>query len=211
MARRTTRRFFLRTLLILLVLIACAPAPAAAEDDVGAAGEESVCDGADCGRGSCTVRSGWIPGTVSYKCECDPGWTRAIRSIAFSPCNVPKCSFNSSCLDLSLLLPRGIPFSDPCVAVNCGAGTCKKDEGFHYHCECEPGNVNMLNNTKYPCVDANCLMGMHCPALNDPAPPPSSRPPPSASTSPAPPGSLSLESLVQQMVVVSLAMLAQVM
>ncbi|TVU31118.1 hypothetical protein EJB05_22789, partial [Eragrostis curvula] len=66
-----------------------------------------------------------------------------------------------------------------CVAVNCGAGTCKKDEGFHYHCECEPGNVNMLNNTKYPCVDANC--------------------------------SVSLESLVQQMVVVSLAMLAQVM
>ncbi|TVT99189.1 hypothetical protein EJB05_55458, partial [Eragrostis curvula] len=43
-----------------------------------------------------------------------------------------------------------------CVAVNCGAGTCKKDEGFHYHCECEPGNVNMLNNTKYPCVDAHC-------------------------------------------------------
>lgn len=42
------------------------------------------------------------------------------------------------------------------MAVNCGAGTCKKDEGFHYHCECDPGNVNMLNRTKYPCVDHNC-------------------------------------------------------
>jgi hypothetical protein len=42
------------------------------------------------------------------------------------------------------------------VAVNCGPGECKKDEGFHYHCECEKGYRNMLNNTKFPCIDDNC-------------------------------------------------------
>ncbi|KAK3157612.1 hypothetical protein QOZ80_2AG0125060 [Eleusine coracana subsp. coracana] len=197
---RTRTRPALPVLLLLLTFIIGYALAADADDDV----KESVCDGADCGRGSCKVRSGWIPGTISYKCECHPGWTRAIRSIPFSPCNVPECSFNSSCFDLSLMLPRGIPFSDPCVSVNCGAGTCKKDEGFHYHCECDQGNINMLNDTKYPCIDANCLMGMHCPALNDPAPPPTPSSPPSSS--PAPPGSLSLQSLLQELLVVSVAM-----
>ncbi|WVZ59040.1 hypothetical protein U9M48_009246 [Paspalum notatum var. saurae] len=84
-----------------------------------------------------------------------------------------------------------------CVAVNCGhGGECKKEEGFHYHCECEPGYANMLNNTKFPCIDHNCLMGMHCPALHDPAPPPA----PTAS-----PGSVSTQcSLLQLLFVASL-------
>nr|XP_034570697.1 neurogenic locus notch homolog protein 1-like [Setaria viridis] len=146
-----------------LLLVAALIAGAAVADDDDHhhhdAGGKSICDEADCGRGTCIERLGWIPWRSSYKCDCDPGWNRAIKMVASSPCNVPECSFNSSCLNLALLLPRGIPFSDPCVAVNCGSGECKKDEGFHYHCECEKGYANMLNNTKFPCIDDNCLMG----------------------------------------------------
>uniref|UniRef100_K4AIC2 EGF-like domain-containing protein n=1 Tax=Setaria italica TaxID=4555 RepID=K4AIC2_SETIT len=175
-----------------LLLVAALIAGAAVADDDDDddhhhhdAGGKSICDEADCGRGTCIERLGWIPWRSSYKCDCDPGWNRAIKMVASSPCNVPECSFNSSCLNLALLLPRGIPFSDPCVAVNCGSGECKKDEGFHYHCECEKGYANMLNNTKFPCIDDSCLMGMHCPALDDPAPPPPA--PKVASSSLAPP------------------------
>ncbi|OEL22815.1 hypothetical protein BAE44_0016166 [Dichanthelium oligosanthes] len=91
-----------------------------------------------------------------------------------------------------------------CVVVNCGPGECKKDEGFHYHCECEAGFANMLNDTKFPCVDDNCLMGMHCPALDDPAPPAA------PTVSPAPPGLVTERSLLLQLLLASLAV-AQVM
>ncbi|KAL6883656.1 hypothetical protein ACP4OV_011070 [Aristida adscensionis] len=196
-------------LLLLATLIARSAADDDNDDDHGHGGggesADSFCKTAECGRGTCTPRAGWIPGTISYKCECDPGWSRAIKAVPFSPCNVPECSFNSSCFDLSKMLPRGIPFSDPCVAVNCGAGECKKDEGFHYHCECEDGHVNMLNSTKFPCIDANCLMGMHCPELHS-APPPRSPP-----TSPAPPGSVWVQSLLRQLSLVALAVVLQVL
>ncbi|GJN20668.1 hypothetical protein PR202_gb08070 [Eleusine coracana subsp. coracana] len=190
---RTRTRPALPALLLLLTFIGYALAADADDDAV----KETVCDGADCGRGSCELRSGWIPGTISYKCECHPGWTRAIRSIPFSPCNVPECSFNSSCFDLSLMLPRGIPFSDPCVAVNCGAGTCKKDEGFHYHCECDQGNINMLNDTKYPCIDANCKPAGRLHQIQS-----GSLIRPNVCYA----GSLSLQSLLQKLLVASVAM-----
>ncbi|CAN6305142.1 unnamed protein product [Urochloa humidicola] len=198
-----TSRFGSAVPALLLVAALIAGAAVADDDDDNNNGDhqhhdvqggESICDQADCGRGTCVERLGWIPWRASYKCECDHGWNRAISMVASSPCNVPAdCSFNSSCLNLGLLLPRGIPFSDPCVAVNCGQGECKKDEGFHYHCDCEKGFVNMLNNSKFPCIDDNCLMGMHCPALDDPAPPP---PAPKASSTAAPPGSVSMRNLL---------------
>lgn len=104
----------------LLLLVAALIAIAAVADDDddhqqhddAAGGGKSICDDADCGRGTCVERLGWIPWRSSYKCKCDHGWNRAITMVASSPCNVPECSFNSSCVNLSLLLPRGIPFSD---------------------------------------------------------------------------------------------------
>ncbi|WVZ59039.1 hypothetical protein U9M48_009246 [Paspalum notatum var. saurae] len=174
MAWTTWRSSAVPALLLVAALVTGA-AVAEDDDDHHKGGESTICDKAECGRGSCSERLGWIPWTVSYKCECDPGWTRATTMVASSPCNIPES----------------------CVAVNCGhGGECKKEEGFHYHCECEPGYANMLNNTKFPCIDHNCLMGMHCPALHDPAPPPA----PTAS-----PGSVSTQcSLLQLLFVASL-------
>nr|CAB3499614.1 unnamed protein product [Digitaria exilis] len=138
---RTSRSWAVPSLLLFATLIAGA---AFAEDDDDQH-HKSICDDADCGRGTCVERLGWIPWRASYKCECDPRWKRAITMVASSPCNVPES----------------------CVAVNCGSGECKKDKGFHYHCECEPGFANMLNNTKFPCVDHNCKASSRSRPVND--------------------------------------------
>ncbi|KAL6641097.1 hypothetical protein ACP70R_019278 [Stipagrostis hirtigluma subsp. patula] len=156
---------------LIMALLACTAAAA----DGGA----TICDTADCGKGSCSEAPGFIPGTVSYNCTCDHGWAKAI-DLPISPCTVPKCHFDASCFNITLAPPRGIPITDPCVAINCGPGECKKGEGFTYRCECQPGYVNLLNLTAFPCVK-NCFFGMDCSTLGIGPPPPSPAP------SPAPP------------------------
>ena len=46
-----------------------------------------------------------------------------------------------------------------CVAINCGAGECKRGEGLSYTCECQEGYVNLLNLTAFPCVK-NCTCNL---------------------------------------------------
>ncbi|XP_062200478.1 uncharacterized protein LOC133903153 [Phragmites australis] len=159
--------------LLLLALLACAAAAAARGS--------SACDTAICGKGKCTEGPGWIP-TFDYECNCDPGWSRASELVPFSPCIVPNCSINSACFNFSL--PKRIP-TDICDAVSCGAGgACEKGDGFFvYSCECQPGYVNLLNLTAFPCAK-NCTFGKGCSALGL-APP--ENPKPVSPPSPAPP------------------------
>ncbi|CAL4916754.1 unnamed protein product [Urochloa decumbens] len=167
--------------LLLVALLACCAAGA------------SVCDTAICGRGNCTEVPELIPGLPlpNYECHCEPGWSNALKAIPLSPCIVPNCSFDSSCLNLSLPpLPTGIP-KDVCDVVSCGKGGACKTGGlaapFSYSCECQPGYANLLNLTTLPCVNSCFSRGKGCSALGlGPAPVPESKPPPS--TSPAPTG-----------------------
>ncbi|XP_004986621.1 fibropellin-3-like [Setaria italica] len=131
--------------LLLLALLAYAAAGA------------SICDTAICGRGNCTELPELVPGIPIYECHCDPGWSQAWKAVRFSPCIVPNCSFDGTCLNLSLTPPTGIP-KDVCAVVSCGAGGACKTGGaalFSYTCECQPGYANLLNQTALPCVK-NC-------------------------------------------------------
>ncbi|KAF8672780.1 hypothetical protein HU200_049231 [Digitaria exilis] len=153
-----------------------------------------MCDTAKCGRGRCSEVQGPI---TTYKCTCDPGWSQPSLlnlTLDFAPCIIPHCTFDSSCYNVSLL-PKAIPLPpdiDPCVAVNCGPGECKRGEGLSYSCKCQDGYVNFLNSTSFPCVK-NCVFGMDCSKLGigppSPPPPPSTAPlpPPGNHDSPAPP------------------------
>nr|CAB3494663.1 unnamed protein product [Digitaria exilis] len=161
---------------------------------LGPAGGWTMCDTAKCGRGHCSEVQGPI---TTYKCTCDPGWSQPSLlnlTFDFAPCIIPHCTFDSSCYNVSLL-PKAIPLPpdiDPCVAVNCGPGECKRGEGLSYSCECQDGYVNFLNSTSFPCVK-NCVFGMDCSKLGigppSPPPPPSTAPlpPPGNHDSPAPP------------------------
>ncbi|KAL6641098.1 hypothetical protein ACP70R_019279 [Stipagrostis hirtigluma subsp. patula] len=166
-----------------LLLLALALATAAA-----AVGDGSVCDTANCGKGKCAETPGIVPGTSSYKCECDPGWSQALKLVPFAPCVVPNCTFDKACFNTSLPPPKEIPPVplDICAVVNCGeGGVCKKGDGlFAFSCECRPGYVNLLNLTAFACVK-NCFFGKDCSALGL-GPPPSSAPP--SPPSPAPSG-----------------------
>ncbi|CAN6283278.1 unnamed protein product [Urochloa humidicola] len=193
----------------------------------------SICDTAKCGKGNCTETPGLIPGlSTNYKCDCDPGWSQALKAVPFSPCIVPDCPFQGDCFNnLSLTPPIGI-LKDVCAAVSCGAGgTCKTgDLPSSYSCECQPGYANLLNLTSLPCVK-NCSFDKDCsPALGlGPAPAPEPVPASTShSTSPAPTttgghdssgtsappsgtkGSVPLRRLQQLLLLVTLAM-AQVM
>ncbi|PUZ38981.1 hypothetical protein GQ55_9G240700 [Panicum hallii var. hallii] len=165
---------------LLLAVLACA--------EVAAGGGATICDTAKCGKGSCSEMPGPIPFvTTSYNCTCDPGWSQPrllnLTPLPFAPCIIPDCGFDPACYNISLV-PRGIPLTDPCVAINCGPGECKRGEGLSYSCECQPGYVNFLNLTAFPCVKNSGVFGMDCSKLGI-APPPS--PPPSPSTAPPPP------------------------
>ncbi|XP_039780636.1 neurogenic locus notch homolog protein 3-like [Panicum virgatum] len=153
--------------------------------EVAGGGGQTICDTAKCGKGSCNEMPGWpLPlFTTSYNCTCDPGWSQPrlfnLTPLPFAPCIVPDCPFDPACYNISLV-PRGIPFTDPCVAINCGAGECKRGEGLSYTCECQEGYVNFLNLTAFPCVK-NCAFGVDCSKLGvapPPAPTPSTAPPP---------------------------------
>uniref|UniRef100_A0A0D9XJS8 EGF-like domain-containing protein n=1 Tax=Leersia perrieri TaxID=77586 RepID=A0A0D9XJS8_9ORYZ len=182
--------------LLLLLLLAAAAAATVAD-------AAPACETAHCSRGHCVEQPG-IFGLDTFRCDCDAGWSNVFKLIPSSPCTVPNCTFDSACFNLSLFtIPKGIPITDPCVAINCGPGQCVKDEGLNYHCACEPGFVNMLNLTGLPCIK-NCAFGMDCSAMG--LSPPGSPPPPSSSSSPATPGSVSAEGLLKLLVLLSLAM-----
>ncbi|CAL4925074.1 unnamed protein product [Urochloa decumbens] len=183
---------------MILALLACA--------EVAAAEGQTICDTAKCGMGTCREAPGLIPLTTSYNCTCHPGWTQPkvldIPPLPFAPCIIPDCPFDPSCFNLSLALPKGIPLTDPCVAINCGPGECKKGEGFSYSCDCDSGYANFLNLTAFPCVKS-CVFGTSCSKLGITPPPP---PPPPPSTAP-PPGSVpSSWRLLQLLLILSLAM-----
>ncbi|KAL6641096.1 hypothetical protein ACP70R_019277 [Stipagrostis hirtigluma subsp. patula] len=152
------------TLLLALLAVVIAAAAAASEPP----GSGSVCDTAKCGKGKCSETPGLIPGAVSYKCECDSGWSKAIDLFPFAPCILPICSYSSACFNLTVPPPTGIPATDPCVAVNCGrGGGCKEGGagGFSYRCECQPGFANLLNDTSLPCIGGDCKFGADCAKL----------------------------------------------
>ncbi|XP_039832612.1 uncharacterized protein LOC120693267 [Panicum virgatum] len=184
--------------LLLSVLITCA--------EVAAGDGQTICDTAKCGRGTCSEMPG-VPlplFTTSYNCTCDAGWSQPtlfnLPPFPFAPCIIPDCHFDAACYNISLI-PKGIPLTDPCVAINCGPGECKRGEGLSYSCVCEQGYVNFLNLTAFPCVK-NCVFGMDCSKLL--APPPA----PAPSTAP-PSGSFSSRRPLQLLLLVSLAMVGQ--
>ncbi|XP_072146556.1 uncharacterized protein [Setaria viridis] len=189
---------------LILALLACTKVAAGFCLACPHAEGPTICDTAKCGKGTCREMPGPIPLlTTSYNCTCDPGWTQPKLIgliIPSAPCIIPDCPFDPSCFNLSLAPPKGIPITDPCVAINCGPGECKKGDGFSYSCECQPGYVNFLNLTAFPCVK-NCVFGTDCSRLGI-APPPA--PPPS--TAPPPPGSVPSRHPLQLLWLLSLAM-----
>ncbi|KAL6883655.1 hypothetical protein ACP4OV_011069 [Aristida adscensionis] len=207
-----------RRRLLLMALLAYAT--------VAAGDDGSACDKAKCGKGNCTALP---PAAIfpNFECDCDPGWSRAFNPVPFSPCIIPNCSFHGGTCSLNNSVtppkPGPIPTLDICLVVNCGpGGTCRKVGDLSFSCDCRPGYSNLLNDTVFPCVKGNCLLGIDC-SPPGPSPPPESPPPPSSapaptgdnnhdsSGSPAPPtgtkGSVSSRSLLQLLlVVVSVAM-----
>jgi hypothetical protein len=51
----------------------------------------SICDAANCGRGSCTELPKLIPDVPNYECHFDPGWSQAWEAIPFSPIPNGNC------------------------------------------------------------------------------------------------------------------------
>ncbi|KAL6883653.1 hypothetical protein ACP4OV_011067 [Aristida adscensionis] len=141
----------------------------------------TICDTAKCGKGTCveTVALLFIP---AYNCTCDPGWSHLIDLAPFTPCVIPNCTMDSSCLDPRPTVPKGIPITDPCVFANCGrGGECIHGEGWGYQCGWHQGFTNMLNDTSMPCINGvDCRFGADCaklgltnpPAAGSPAPAP---------------------------------------
>ncbi|RLN19641.1 hypothetical protein C2845_PM02G36750 [Panicum miliaceum] len=177
----------------------------------------SICSTVTCGKGNCTV----APGTLGYRCECDPGWTQLHVGdhLRFLPCVIPNCSIDSSCSNGSPApaptpLPPPKNFSlDPCELAYCGTGgTCRNGSGLSYHCECKEGYSNLLNMTTMPCFH-NCSIGADCSRIGilpfsnssskSPAPPGSESISNNANV--AAPGSISQRILLPLLVVVSLA------
>ncbi|RCV46441.1 hypothetical protein SEVIR_9G536500v4 [Setaria viridis] len=177
----------------------------------------SICSTVACGKGNCTV----APGTLGYRCECDPGWTQLHvgDELRFLPCVIPNCSIDSSCSNGSSApaptpLPAPKNFSlNPCELAYCGTGgTCRNGSGLSYHCECKEGYSNLLNMTTLPCFQ-NCSIGADCSRIGilpfsnssnkSPAPPSSE----SISNNgiAAAPGSISQRILMPLLLIVSLA------
>ncbi|EAY78511.1 hypothetical protein OsI_33607 [Oryza sativa Indica Group] len=169
-----------------LLLVAAAALIAVVTATVAAgAGEGPACDTAHCGRGQCVEQPGPL-GLDTFRCDCDAGWSNMFAFLPASPCTIPKS----------------------CVAINCGSGgECVKEEGLSYHCACSPGFVNMFNLTMFPCIK-NCAFGKDCSAqgLSPPGSPPPPPPPSPSSSSPATPGSVPSDSLVQLLLLLSVAM-----
>ncbi|CAL4912694.1 unnamed protein product [Urochloa decumbens] len=190
MALAAGRRGVLRAA-ALVALLAVAAAADGADDffsplaPIFAPVINSICSTVACGKGNCTV----APGTLGYRCECDPGWTQLHvgDNLRFLPCVIPNCSIDSSCSNTSSApaptpLPPPKNFSlDPCELAYCGTGgTCKNGSGLSYHCECKEGYSNLLNMTNMPCFH-NCSIGADCSRIgilpfsnssnNSPAPP----------------------------------------
>ncbi|WVZ55558.1 hypothetical protein U9M48_006200 [Paspalum notatum var. saurae] len=151
------------------LLLLAAGAGAASADDffsplapVFAPVINSICSTVACGKGNCTV----APGTLGYRCDCDPGWTQlhVADNLRFLPCVIPNS----------------------CDLAYCGTGgTCRNGSGLSYHCECKDGYSNLLNMTTMPCFQ-NCSIGANCASLGIS---PLSN---SSNGSPAPPGSESI-------------------
>ncbi|KAG2549000.1 hypothetical protein PVAP13_9KG196200 [Panicum virgatum] len=141
---------------------------------VASAAGASVCDTANCGRGTCAELPKLIPDVPNYACHCDPGCIAA---------SIDR-SIQSSSL-LGTAADQQFANNPVCAAVSCGpGGACKAgDAPFSYSCECQPGYANLLNLSGLPCVK-NCFFGQACSALGlapAPAPAPGSPPPPAGS------------------------------
>jgi len=213
----------LSALVALLAAAAAATAGASGADDffsplapIFAPVINSICSTVACGKGNCTV----APGTLGYRCECDPGWTQLHvgDNLRFLPCVIPNCSIDSSCSNGSPApaptpLPAPKNFSlDACELAYCGTGgTCRNGSGFSYHCECKKGYSNLLNMTTMPCFQ-KCSIGADCSRIgisfsnsssNSPAPPGSESI--SNNGNVAAPGSISQRILLPLLLVVSLA------
>ncbi|XP_066341699.1 uncharacterized protein [Miscanthus floridulus] len=202
---------------VVLLLLAAALLLACTATGVAAAtgNSSTICDTAECGKGTCSEVPGIIPLlTAGYKCTCDPGWEQPkllnVTVLPFAPCIIPDCTFDASCYNFSFLLtpPKGIPITDPCVFVNCGSGECKKGDGMSYTCVCQQGCTNLLNLNMLPCMK-NCSFGADCSKLGiTPTGAPSPTTP--TSTTAPPPGSASSWRLLQQLLSLAILLLLQV-
>ncbi|XP_051207364.1 uncharacterized protein [Lolium perenne] len=165
---------------LLVVLLVCAAA-------VVAGG--TACDGVSCGVGTCRELPATpvpVPQSMAYVCDCEAGWARIVPALLFTPCFIPTCKSDLSCYSPTFKLP---PFGSnvtlhPCLVMDCGReGTCVEEQGKPFHCQCNPGATNMLNNPSLPCTK-NCAIGKDgCPVPNPPPPPPPP-PPPASLTAP---------------------------
>ncbi|XP_019706850.2 uncharacterized protein [Elaeis guineensis] len=141
--------------------------PRAAAEDVPKPGFNEICDGVECGRGTCQVSANAMFG---FECKCDPGWTQFgfQDHLRFLPCIMPNCTFDYACYNDSMAqaaqpLPKPADFSffDPCFWSLCGNGTCVRKSGFGHHCQCNEGFSNLLNVTSLPCF-RDCTLGADC-------------------------------------------------
>ncbi|XP_038985603.1 slit homolog 2 protein-like [Phoenix dactylifera] len=124
---------------------------------------DDVCNGKDCGQGTCKPSDSMF----GYVCECKPNWSHFHigNHLRFLPCIIPECSINYSCSNESSAPapspPPNFPIFDPCHWSYCGGGTCVKTSTFHHRCECNDGYFNLLNVSSLPCIK-NCSLGIDC-------------------------------------------------
>ncbi|CAD6212634.1 unnamed protein product [Miscanthus lutarioriparius] len=94
---------------VVLLLLAAALLLACTATGVAAAtgNSSTICDTAECGKGTCSEVPGIIPLlTAGYKCTCDPGWEQPKLlfnlTVPFAPCIIPDCSFGADCSKLGI-------------------------------------------------------------------------------------------------------------
>nr|CAB3504677.1 unnamed protein product [Digitaria exilis] len=205
--------------LVALLAVAAATAAGAADADdffsplapIFAPVINSICSTVACGKGNCTV----APGTLGYRCDCDPGWTQLHvgDNLRFLPCVIPNCkqettvpshsssasrtarlqfsSIDSTCSNGSSApaptpLPSPKNFSlDPCELAYCGSGGTCRN-GSGLSYHCDcKEGYSNLLNMTTMPCFQNCSIGADCSRIGLPISN-------SSDKSPAPPGSESI-------------------
>lgn len=167
---------------------------------LGSSSNES-CANVDCQQGTCVPTSNTLVSLLfPYECQCYPGWATiekfvpSLPNIPSLPCNVPNCTFNSSCSGDSTTLAPASPSSVPSYANLsacslpriCGHGTCSEikneNNASTFKCTCDSGYANVGNMTGGYCVN-DCEISGECSSLNLTVPglsPPTSQPSPAS-------------------------------
>ncbi|XP_039114717.1 delta and Notch-like epidermal growth factor-related receptor [Dioscorea cayenensis subsp. rotundata] len=124
-----------------------------------------LCDGVDCGKGTCKTSESHLFG---FTCECNQGWTQFHIGdhFRFLPCNIPNCTVDYSCSkDIAPTAappestPSNLSLFDPCLWSTCGGGECRKTGAYDHKCDCKAGYSNLLNISSFPCLKECSLTG----------------------------------------------------